>query len=106
LQVVAVMEEEGIWPDSITYNALINVAGAAGLMDEAVRLYDELKAARLSPTPFTYATLFTAAAKTGYGNISWLLQVGALDAALHRGPACRLARAGVAAPLRIKLTCF
>ncbi|KAL4857943.1 Protein Rf1 [Chlorella vulgaris] len=73
-EVVAVMEEEGIWPDSITYNALINVAGAAGLMDEAVRLYGELKAARLSPTPFTYATLFTAAAKTGYGDISWLLQ--------------------------------
>ena len=73
-QVVSIMEREGIQRDVITYNSLIKAAAAAGLLPHAVRTYRELAAAGLRPTTFTYAALFTAAAKARHGDAAWLLR--------------------------------
>ncbi|EFN58573.1 hypothetical protein CHLNCDRAFT_140730 [Chlorella variabilis] len=73
-EVVSIMEREGIQRDVITYNSLIKAAAAAGLLPHAVRTYRELAAAGLRPTTFTYAALFTAAAKARHGDAAWLLR--------------------------------
>lgn len=76
LQVVVIMEQEGIAPDVITYNSLLKAAAARGLLGDARRLYAELLQAGLAPSTFTYAALFSAAARARSSDAAWLLQVG------------------------------
>lgn len=70
------MQQEGIPPDVITFNSLLKAAAAAGLLEEARRLYADMLACRLRPTTFTYVGLFKAAANARAGDAAWLLQVG------------------------------
>lgn len=72
---VAILEREGIPPDAITFNSLLKAAAARGLLDEAKRLYAELKQAGLGPSTFTYAALFSAAARAQARDAAWLLEV-------------------------------
>lgn len=81
LQVVGIMQQEGIAPDVITYNSLLKAAAAGGLLGEARRLYSELLQAGLAPSTFTYAALFSAAARARSSDAAWLLQVGRLRTA-------------------------
>lgn len=74
-QVVAMMQQEGIPPDSITFNSLLKAAAAAGLLEEAQRLYADMLQRRLRPTTFTYVGLLKAAANARAGDAAWLLQV-------------------------------
>lgn len=122
------MEREGIPPDVITYNSLLKAAAARGLLGEAKQLYGELKGAGLAPSTFTYAALFSAAARAQARDAAWLLEVrraGCLPQcvpaaaralrvltalALHGGPApwcCRLPlNSGGALPLLLAVQVF
>lgn len=70
------MQQDVILPDIITYNSLLKAAAAAGLLEEAQRLYAELLRLGLQPTTFTYVGLLKAAANARSGDTAWLLQVG------------------------------
>jgi pentatricopeptide repeat protein len=72
-QVLATLQRSGLDPDIVTYNSLIKAAAAARLLPEARQLYRDLRAARLRPTTFTFAALFTAAARAGASDAAWLL---------------------------------
>jgi pentatricopeptide repeat protein len=77
-EAAAVMEllqnTTGVSPDTVTYNSLMKAAGAAGMMSEVRRLYEDLEASGLKPSPTTYSTLFTAAARNKHQDPSWLLR--------------------------------
>ena len=93
------MKREGVAPDIITYNSLLKCAGAAGLFDQAQRLYSQLRREGLRTTTFTYASLFNAAARVRHGDASWLLQVCAWRWALHRPLSWAMHSAGCASTL-------
>lgn len=82
------MEKEGIAPDVITYNSLLKAAAARGLLGEARRLYAELLQAGLAPSTFTYAGLFSSAARSRSADAAWLLQVRVGLARLMHGCMC------------------
>ena len=54
---------------------MVQAAGAAGLMDEVLQLYEGVHADGLQPTAVTFTTLFSAAARNEYPDMGWLLRV-------------------------------
>lgn len=56
------MEERGIAADRVTLNSLINACVTAGLLREAQRVYEQMRARDIEPDDFTFTTLAKAGA--------------------------------------------
>ncbi len=56
------MEERGISADRVTLNSLINACVTAGLLREAQRVYEQMRARDIEPDDFTFTTLAKAGA--------------------------------------------
>jgi pentatricopeptide repeat domain-containing protein 1 len=57
LQLFAEMQDEGIKPDSITYNALMKACISSGTLDKAMQLFKEMQQRGVKPTVVTFNTL-------------------------------------------------
>ncbi|KAH0455566.1 hypothetical protein IEQ34_015598 [Dendrobium chrysotoxum] len=60
IEVLRLMEEEGIEPNLIMLNLLINAFGIAGRYKEAVAIFEQIKETGISPDVITYTTLMKA----------------------------------------------
>eukprot|EP00171_Calliarthron_tuberculosum_P016011 IDg16011t1 len=56
------MEDRGIAADRVTLNSLINACVTAGLLHEAQRVYEQMRARDIEPDDFTFTTLAKAGA--------------------------------------------
>lgn len=61
-ELVKEMEERGITADRVTLNSLINACVTAGLLREAQRVYEQMRARDIEPDDFTFTTLAKAGA--------------------------------------------
>lgn len=62
-------------PDVVTFNAMIKVAGAMGMFEEAKRYFEMITEQGLVPTSWSYAALFSASAACQAGEAQFLIGV-------------------------------
>ncbi|MBW8831171.1 MAG: hypothetical protein JF606_17460 [Burkholderiales bacterium] len=63
--VKAMVEQAGVDPDVITYNALISACEKAGKVERALEIFEGMRAAGIIPNVITYSALISACEKAG-----------------------------------------
>eukprot|EP00931_Biecheleriopsis_adriatica_P106333 TRINITY_DN8079_c3_g1_i5.p3 TRINITY_DN8079_c3_g1~~TRINITY_DN8079_c3_g1_i5.p3 ORF type:complete len:122 (-),score=24.85 TRINITY_DN8079_c3_g1_i5:105-470(-) len=57
------MQQRGVQPNAITFNALINACGKGSQAEKAVEVFEEMQQRGLTPDVITYSALISACAK-------------------------------------------
>lgn len=67
------MSDVGVSPNVVSYTPLLDRLGRAGFLDQAVELFDEMRAQGIQPNVMSYTALIGACRVAGEPERGWVL---------------------------------